>query len=216
MQTFSEEQLMLKHPFSMVVAGPRRSGKTEFTKKLILESEQKIDIKIDKFVWYFANEQSELTKELSHKVIFQKELPEHNLEQEFFGNENVLVVIDHLMEESNKRDDIKSLFTRGRHLNVSVIFLTQNLFHRGKNNRDVSLNTDYMVLFKNPRDVTIVSNLAKQMDNTKFMKWAYNDATREPFSYLLIDMRSDTDDRLRFRAKFFDKYQIVYEKKRYK
>ena len=212
MQRYSEEQLFFKHPFSMLIAGPRRSGKTEFTKKLIEQSEKMIDVEIDKCIWYYANEQNTLVNELSHKVEFRKNLPEHSLEQEFFGRENVLVIIDDLMEESNKRDDVKSLFTRGRHLSVSVIFLSQNLFHRGKGNRDISLNSDYMVLFKNPRDVTIVQSLARQMDSGKFIKWAYNDATREPFSFLLIDMRADTDERLRFRARIFEKFQVVYEK----
>ena len=64
MQTFSEEDVILKHPFSMMVAGPRRSGKTEFTKKLIVESQNIINVKIDRFLWYYANEQSKLSSDL--------------------------------------------------------------------------------------------------------------------------------------------------------
>ena len=198
----------------MMVAGPRRSGKTEFTKRCIEESERWIDVKIDQFIWYYANEQSIQQSQLHVRknVEFRKNLPEYDLETEFSGAENVLVIIDDLMEEANKRSDVKSLFTRGRHLSVSIIFLSQNLFHRGKSNRDISLNTDYMVLFKNARDVSIVGNLAQQMGCAKFMKWAYKDATQTPYSYLLIDLRSDTPEKLRFRSNLFSPRQIVYEK----
>jgi hypothetical protein len=46
-----------------------------------------------------------------------------------------------------------SLFTKkSHHRNISVMYIEQNLFHKGKNHRTISLNAHYMVLFKNPRD----------------------------------------------------------------
>ena len=134
MNAFSEHDIQFKHPFSMMIAGPRRSGKSEFTKKLILNSETLIDETIDRFVWFYVSMQTELMESLSHKVEFRKKLPDHNLEDEFSEStlERVFVVIDDLMEEANKRIDVKSLFTRGRHLNLSVLFLTQIFFIAGK------------------------------------------------------------------------------------
>ena len=46
---------------------------------------------------------------------------------------------------------------------MSVIFLTQNLFHKNKHMRTISLNAHYLVLFKNPRDVEQFTTLARQM-----------------------------------------------------
>ena len=127
-----------------------------------------------------------------------------------------LIVIDDLMEEASERVDIKHAFTRGRHDDTSVAFLTQNLFHRERHAREMSLNTDYMVLFKNPRDASIVTNLGKQMKNVAFLQQAYKQATAAPFSHLLIDMRSDTDDRLRYGADIFSATPTVYLEKNYK
>ena len=49
-----------------------------------------------------------------------------------------------------------SLTTKGssgsHHRNLSVIYTVQNLFHQGKGNRSKSLNSHYLVLYKNPRD----------------------------------------------------------------
>lgn len=41
---------------------------------------------------------------------------------------------------------------------------------------------------------------------------AYEDATKEPYGYLLIDLRPETDDRYRIRTKIFpdDERQYAY------
>ena len=40
-------------------------------------------------------------------------------------------------------------------------------------------------------------------ENTNFFVEAYKDATREPYSYLLIDLTPRTDDRFSVRSKIF-------------
>ena len=106
MEVYSEDDIKFKHPFSMMIAGPRRSGKTEFTRKFILNSETLIDEKIDRFVWFYSSTQDELVKSLSHKVEFRKKLPAHDLEDEFSEGtmERVFVVIDDLMDFISKSE----------------------------------------------------------------------------------------------------------------
>jgi len=69
----------------------------------------------------------------------------------------------------------------------------------------MSLNAHYMVLFMNPRDVSQFANLARQMypKASQFAVEAYRDATREPYSYLLVDMRPVQDEELRLRTNIF-------------
>ena len=88
---------------------------------------------------------------------------------------------------------------------MSVVYLAQNLFLKNKFTRTISLNAHYMVLFKNPRDATQFANLARQMypHTSKFAVEAYKDATRSPYSYLLIDLRPEQDDDLRLRTNIF-------------
>ncbi|KAG8229448.1 hypothetical protein J437_LFUL005553 [Ladona fulva] len=44
---------------------------------------------------------------------------------------------------------IVNLFTKGaHHWNLSVIFITQNLFHQGKGRRDISLNSHYIAIWE--------------------------------------------------------------------
>ena len=61
-------------------------------------------------------------------------------------------------------DVILDLFTKGsHHKNISVIFIMQNIFHKGKSQRDIRLNTKYIVLYKNPRDRAQIQHLARQV-----------------------------------------------------
>ena len=58
-----------------------------------------------------------------------------------------LLILDDLMRESSS-NVILDLFTKGsHHKNISVIFITQNVFHKGKAQRDISLNTKYLMLY---------------------------------------------------------------------
>ena len=105
-----------------------------------------------------------------------------------------------------------NFFSRGRHDNLSVVYLTQNLFH--KNQRSISLNSDYIIIFKNVRDKSQFIHLAKQVmsSNTKFLNWAYKDATEQPHSYLILDLKPETDDKYRVRTRILPNElpQFVY------
>ena len=66
-------------------------------------------------------------------------------------NKRNLIVFDDQMIDASKDKRIVNLFIRGsHHPNLSVIYIVQNLFHQGNGNRSISLNSHYLVLFKNP------------------------------------------------------------------
>ena len=106
------------------------------------------------------------------------------------------------MIDASKDKRIVNLFTRGsHHRNLSVIYIVQNLFHQGKGSRSRSLNSHYLVLFKNPRDKLQILTLAKQMypGQTDFFLNQYEEAVKRPFGYLLIDLKTTTQDNCRLR-----------------
>jgi len=142
-------------------------------------------------------------------VIFNEGLPDIN---QFDGKERTLLILDDLMSETN--DSVSNIFTKvSHHRNVSVLYLTQNLFYKSKQSRTMSLNAHYIVLFKNPRDALQVATLARQMypGNSKFLIEAFKNATEKPFGYLLLDLKPDTDEKYRIRTNIFpDETQYVY------
>ena len=118
-----------------------------------------------------------------------------------------------LMAETDGR--VTNLFTKkSHHSNTSVIYLVQNLFPKNKESRTISLNSQYMVIFKNPRDASQIANLAKQMypGRGAFVQEAFADATASPYGYLLIDLKQNTPDDMRLRTSILpdDTCQFVY------
>ena len=89
----------------------------------------------------------------------------------------------------NTPELVENLFTNGRHLNLSVIFINQNVFYTGKKCRTIFLNSTYIVVFKNPRDQTQIRHLACQMfpSKPKFLQAAYEKEMKDPYRYLFLD-----------------------------
>ena len=121
------------------------------------------------------------------------------------------------MQELSNDPRITSLFTKGcHHRNLSVIFILQNIFHRGKELRDMSLNCHYLVLFKSPRDSSQINHLAKQMfpGHVKYMQESFQDATSRPYGYLLCDLKPETPTVFRLRTNVFPgETQFAYVRK---
>jgi len=199
--------LPLHHPFTALVAGPTGCGKTQFVFKLI----QNVDVMVDPTpsrIVYCYGEYQQLFRKYP-LVTFHQGLP--NI-ADFDGSEPVLLVIDDLMNEAD--ESVANLFTKGsHHRNVSGLFLVQNLFFKNKHVRTISLNSHYMVLFKNPRDASQFASLARQMypHKSAFAIEAYKEATREPYGYLFVDLRPEQDEDLRLRTNIFPgEGQYVY------
>ena len=222
MVVVGEEQLKFVHPFTLMLAGGKRTGKTLFTKALLERNDELISSPpLDTIVWFYGARQDDIFDTLGdalrakgQHVEFIDGLPQDRTVQDIvleMPGERKLIVLDDLMETASNRSDVAALFTHGRHANVSVMFLSQNFFHQSKYGRDMSLNIDYLFLMKNIRSPAMVTHLGQQMGNAKFLKQAFDDATINAFSHLFIDMRSDTLEALRYRSNVLRDEQIVYQ-----
>ena len=120
------------------------------------------------------------------------------------------------MSQCSNDTRVSDLFTRGsHHRGISVFFLTQNLFPPGKLSRTISLNSHYMIVFRNPRDSLGISTLAKQMfpHRVNYLLDSFRDATSKPYGYLLIDCHQLTPENMRLRTNILPgERQIVYVK----
>lgn len=207
-----------KHPFGAIIAGPSGSGKTVFLRKVLEKADEMIDIPPKQIFWIHGIHQPahDEMKQTIENIEFIEGLPT-DLESIIDPSIPNLVVIDDLMNELANDKRLSNIFTKGcHHMNLSCVFIVQNLFCHGKELRNVSLNAHYMVLFKSPRDSSQIMHLAKQMypGNTKFLQEAFNDATSKPYGYLLCDLRGDTHDDYRLRTNLFpDERQYAYLKK---
>jgi len=115
------------------------------------------------------------------------------------------VILDDLLNDVYSKQ-VCYLFTRGsHHRNISVILITQNLFHQGRYCRHISLNAHYLVAVKNVRDKMQFMYLAQKVypEDSLGLYNAYLDATQRPHGYLILDLTQDTNDGLRFLTNIF-------------
>ena len=148
----------LKHPFTGIIAGPTACGKSTWVANLITCQKDMIDPSPEHVIWFYGEWQP-LYDTLLGTVEFREGLADLST---LNGNKRTLVIIDDLMTETDK--SVSNLFTKGsHHRNLSVLHLVQNVFDKNKHTRTISLNAHYLVIFKNPRDASQITHLAKQM-----------------------------------------------------
>ena len=131
------------------------------------------------------------------------------------ANKKNHVVFDDLMTEAKCDQRIPDLFTRGsHHMNLSVVYLRQNLFPQGKACRHISLNTQYVFHFNNPIYRQQVATLARRIypsTSAIFMK-RFEQTTSRPNGVLIIDLQSATNEKDRLHTDIFDRFSSEEEK----
>nr|DAC81259.1 TPA_asm: FtsK [Astyanax tetra cavefish adintovirus] len=198
----------LQLPFSCIVCGPSNSGKSFFIKTLLENCAVSMSKIPDQIVWCYSCWQP-LYDELMNvvNIRFVQGIPDSLCDDNIFPpHTSSLVIFDDLMLSASNNLEVQNAFTKyTHHRNLSVIYLVQNLFFQGKSSRTINLNTNYMVLFKNPRDKLQISVLARQMypGNGKFMLECFQDATARPYGYLFVDLKASTPEELRLRSGLF-------------
>ena len=181
--------------------------KTTFVNKLLKYQHDVVDHPFDRVVWCYGEFQEgymDMSRNMP-AVQLHEGIPS-DLDTMFDRKQSNLIILDDLMTEASKDKRITHLFTKGsHHRNLSVVLITQNIFFQGKESRTISLNANYMVVYKNPRDSSQIVHLGKQIypHKVKFLQEAYHDATSKPYGYLLIDLKPDTDESLRLRTEIF-------------
>ena len=109
------------------------------------------------------------------------------------------------MQSASGSQLVENLFSNGKHLNLSVVFVSQNLFYTGKKCKTISLNSTYIVVFKNPRDQSQVRHLACQMflSKPKFLQAADKEETKDPYRYLFLDFYPNSPEFAGVRGNIF-------------
>lgn len=197
------ESTIFQQPFSCLIAGPSQSGKTSLLKNILFFNKILINPQPRKIIYCYSVWQP-LFDDLKNQVKnieFNEGVYEINqIDQSI----NTLLIFDDLMNDCETDQSILNLFTiDSHHKNISVFLLTQNLFSKGKYARTISLNSSYIIVFKNPRDKSQIYSLARQMFPEKmlFFLESYNDAiSKKGYSYLFLDLKQTTEERNRIQT----------------
>jgi len=195
--------MVFKQPFTAMVAGPTKAGKTVWVKNLIMHSKSMISPTPDVIHYCYSEWQPMYHELANYGVQLHQGLPDMS-KLKLDASQPKFLILDDLMQEVKSSKNLVQLFTKGsHHWNLSILHIVQNLFFDGL--RTSRVNAQYLVLMKNPSDQLQASNLAKQLypGRTKFFMEAYKDACSESFGYLFLDLSQDTPDDMRLQTNVF-------------
>ena len=202
----------LKTPFSLIVAGPSACGKTTFVLNLLKNSSRVIDNEFDYILWFYGESFPKDIDLFSRNIQFYKGLPD-SFDNLIDSSKTGLAIFDDLMSECGNNKLITEFFTkRTHHENVSIIFITQNLFHEGKERKNFVKNTTYLCIFNSPLDQTISYYLGRKLlpKHSKIFINIFSRAVKTPHGYLFIDGHQRTPSDAMFRSDMFGMVQNVY------
>ncbi|KAL3072353.1 hypothetical protein niasHT_036649 [Heterodera trifolii] len=188
-------------PFTLILSGATGSGKTQWLMKLLRSYAELIDPPPAKILYCYSEMNQSVIELMKRGIEIHNGVPD----QALILNQPkpLLLVLDDLMLNVGN-DFLDLLFTRGSHnWNVSVIFVTQSLY--GRNIKTARANSHYLVLTRNPSGQLQVRTVGSQLFQKRlnyFME-AYNEATSQPFSYLVINMHPNAPENERLTSKIF-------------
>ncbi len=200
------DPILPQHPFRMSIVGPSNSGKTNILIHIIRTCKN-----FDKIYLYAKKLDEPLYKSLIDlweraSAKFNIDLIEHSNDisdiiQVDGINENKqnLIIFDDMVTEKNLKN-VAELFIRGRKQNASIVFISQSYFSIPKN---IRINCDYFVITKTSHKkdlIEIAKDNTTDITHEEFLK-IYRDATREPYSVLVIDLK-DQNPKMKYRKNF--------------
>jgi len=201
-------------PTTISINGMSSSGKTHFLIKLLKYKEHLFDKPISKILYCYSLWTKEFDDiERSMDISFHKNLPNEDLISKFVDGKQCVIIIDDMMDLVMKSEYVQNLFTRGsHHQNLTIIYLSQNLFSQGKTARTIGLNTHYIILMKNLRDVNQIKHLGRQLGMSHTLSEAYQDVMKKPYAYLIVDLSPHNYEPYKLYTNIFpqDGYPIVY------
>ena len=202
--------LRLKNNFKLFLSGPSGCGKTTLMVDLI-KNMNKIAMQPPKIVvYYFKTWQSKFDMLKNEYGVTFMEDNEAMIEQLKRLQSPALVIFDDMINSDNLRH-IAQLFTvYGRHLDLSLAFLSQRLFNNNEFFRQISQNSDYLAVFKNPRNSMDIRILGGQMTpKSDGLIRVYKKATVKPYSYLFINLTQEAIPQLMFVSDLFSSDHVV-------
>lgn len=196
-------------PMTMIISGPPLAGKTRFAMRLIEESHRMMNPIPQNIVWFYGQETNDLQRIREKGIRTVSGLPEDGFEDYITGDAN-LFVFDDMMTDVSSDKSLTRLVTRAsHHRNISILFLTQDHFYNGTERKTFTRSAHYMVLFRNPLDLSTIYAIANKIapKNVKSFLRIFHAATNKPNGYLFVDGRQSTPHNAKFRTDIFGPYQ---------
>jgi len=196
-----------KLPFRLVCCAPSGSGKTNMILNLV-EKFSKGKGTFNSITIITRNKSEplyEFLEDKSNKKVKIEEGLENLPALDTFDKDlQHLVIFDDMVLEKNQKA-MSEMYIRGRKRGISVCYLSQSFYKIPKTIRS---NCNYFVLLKlsGKRDLNLIlSEFELGVTKDELMEM-YNDATKEKFNFILIDVEASKEKK--FRKNFLEIYEV--------
>jgi hypothetical protein len=203
--------IRLKENFKLFISGPSRCGKTFYVSELLenIESFAKEPPETVLYVYKIWQSKFDEMKTVVDLFVEDNENVIQQIKEVSLG-QRIFVIFDDLIN-SKSLVDIATLFNvDGRHMNMSMAFLSQRMFVNNEYFRQISQNCDYFCVFKNPRNSSEIRTLAQQLTPGSLgLIEIYKEATKSPFSYLFINLTQECNIKVKYLSHLFNENHSV-------
>jgi hypothetical protein len=192
---------MFQSPFTLILAGPTGSGKTQWLIKFLKHHRELIKPPPAKILYCYGELNETIMGLKKEGIETYNGIPD--LEKIKNQEKPLLLILDDLMLDM-KSEFLDLLFTRGSHnWNTSILFVTQSIF--GKNIRTARANAHILVIMRSPSAQLQARTIGQQLfpRRLNYFMDAWTDATKEPFSYIVINMHPSAPEYLRLSTDIF-------------
>lgn len=229
---------VFQHPFTCLVAGATQSGKSTFVANLLLNHRDYVNVTFD-YIYIFLGTDIKQNPTLGQiKTRFPKKTKIMDITSMYKNKKDMresfpraierlvkkkkkskgCFIFDDLMKEMGDSDVLSNIFIKhSSHGNVSVIFITQNLFHKGKNQtegRTLYINSHIIVLFLNKLDNTTLCTIAQKITggtDTKRLKQLLK-KIQERYRYVVLRGHLSTPAELLITSDYFATHPVPHFK----
>ena len=193
-----------------IIFGPTRIGKTEFMLEVI---RQKLVYPFPENIFYMYNVEQDFMKtwnqDENQSIHFIKGLDFEKLDT---SKPSMLIVDDLILSDENK--EIAEMFILGsHHKNISLFYITQNLFPNCPLFRLMSSNTHYFILFNSQRHFRQINTLARQIFCGKDLNRitnAYIRSSKHPRNFILLSLAPEIPKELTVITDYWEWFPSVY------
>ena len=192
-----------------IIFGQTGSGKTHFMLELI---RKKMIHPFPKNIYYMYKVEQDFMKSWNkieeQKITFIQGLNPDKMKT----SEPSLLVIDDLLLSTNK--DVVEMFILGsRHKQISLFYLSQNLFPDCSLFRTMSNNAHYFVIFNNKRNSTQIHRLAHQVfigKDVLRIKNAYKRIQQQHWGFMVLTFVPELPEELTVVTDWWESCPSVY------
>lgn len=203
--------IRLKENFKLFISGPSRCGKTFYIADLLENISTFAREPPETIIYLYKVWQSKFDEMRNLVDIFIQDNVDimHEIRKISLG-QRIFIIFDDMIN-SKSLPDIATLFTvDARHMNISMAFLTQRMFVNNEYFRQISQNSDYFCIFKNPRNCSEIRTLAQQLTPGSLdLIEIYKKATETPFSYLFINLTQECNSDVKYLSHIFDENHSI-------